>query len=231
MTNKFDDIVHSKGDDEKEEDSRKNKEKSVKDDDVKEINIRIKLRPRLIERIIFILIILVLIFLVFRSPFCKVGIGDSNESVELDEPEEVVDVEITQEDETEEEDVSSEEITVDLVINASLSVRAADIIIVNTSSTSYKVDKINFKVINSGDIFRGKIEIFWYDEDDSDVLKDKVRASNPFIVVPAEETMAFSATEFSGAFLNSANEEETFVLELSDVNGNVIDSVEIERTP
>jgi hypothetical protein len=225
MANKFDDIVEGKHSEEKELSGKKGKEKKIKDhDDVKEITIRF--RPIFIERIIYVIVILVLVFLVFRSPFCKLDAVDSDELVE-DETEQAEDVEIIEE-ETTEESVSSE--GAELVVNASLSVRAADIVIVNATGTSYKVEKIDFKVINSGDIFRGKIEIFWYDEDDTDVIKDKVRASKA-LIVPAGEAMSFSATDFEGSYLSSLNEEETFILKLSDADGNLLDSVEIERTP
>jgi hypothetical protein len=220
MSNKFDEIVEGKHGEEKED--KKGKEKRANHhNDVKEITIRF--RPILIERIAYALVIIILLFFVFRSQFCNKA--ECLELTELNDTEVVA--ETANAPETVQKTETPQETVTDLSENASISVKASDIIIENGTGTGYKVSKINFKIINSGDILRGTIAIYWYDPEDSDVIKSKVRASTA-VIVPAGDTMSFSATQFSGSYLNSINPEETFVFVLSDIEGNVLDRKEIE---
>jgi len=230
MTNKFDEIVHGREGEEEKKEERIKKSSIKKHDDVKEIHIRIRIpQPIIIERIIYGLVIIILLFFVFRSPFCKVDISKNVTPENMANEEKVI---VNKPQETKAEPTATpapQGTTVQLPINASLSFSSSDIILGNVSK-NYKVNQINFKIINNGGVLRGRIAIYWYDEADSDAIKAKVRASKS-IIVPAGQTLPLSATDFSGSYLNSENPEETFVLELTDSEGKIIDKKEIVITP
>lgn len=225
MTNKFDEIMHN---DERESHSEPHSKKRDKtSSNVKEITIRFK--PIVMERIIYSLVILILVFFVIKNPFCGVGPIEDDDIVEGDETNQTAALNQIDAVTPESDGDGNDEPEVNLEIDAALSFTKNDITLENVSD-KFKVEKINFKVVNSGGILRGKIKIYWYDEDSTDVMKEKVRASKS-LIIPAGETMTFSATDFSGSYLESEDDEkETFVIELVDSEDEILDSKEIELT-
>jgi len=207
MASKFDELM--------KEESKSNPKKSS-NHDVKEIHIRLKFNPKVVERIIYTLIILTLVFFVIRSPFCDVSTEETT----------------TEDEEDTSDDTSTDPpaSTGDSTMEAHLSFFAQDIVLENTTSGGFRVKQINLKVVNGPSTFIGKADIFWYDEADIKIIQDRVKTSES-ILIPAGETKTVEIVDFDARYLNSVNPKETFVIKLYDNKNNLLDSKSLEVTP
>jgi len=92
---------------------------------------------------------------------------------------------------------------------------------------SVKVTSITYKISNKGDDLYSRVEVFWYDNDDEESVKNKVRASYK-LKVSAGGIASKTLTSFSGSYLSSISKQEIFVLKLyDDKTGKLLDIVTV----
>jgi|TARA_B100001971_G_C18174591_1_gene529174 hypothetical protein len=96
---------------------------------------------------------------------------------------------------------------------------------------SIKVTSIKYKINNKGAKFTAKVLLRWYDTGDDNTLKEKIRATDEFII-QQDAIATRTVDEFSSKYLNSENDDEMFTLELRNSKDNeLLDTEKTNYTP
>ena len=225
---------------EKKVKEEKKQEKKMAEE--REITIKIRVNPLVIERIAYITIILILIyFAFFKSISINIGLpsfgslfgskgnvsittptesettaDEADTTSETAEEEETTETTATETSETTTTTTASGKIDAELVFDNGN-------IVVSGTHPGVKVTSITYKIRNKGDDLYSRVDVFWYDENDEPTIKSKVRATYK-LKVGTGKVASKTITSFKGTYLSSINKEETFVLKLfNDKTGNKVD--------
>lgn len=206
-----------------------------------EIEIAIKVNKRVLERTfyittIIILIIVIVFLIVYNNCIIPKTTGGAvetfTESVEnktnITKP--AAKVQETPKENKTPEKVITPTKTEKTEVDAEIIFNKEDI---ETEGThpSIKVTSVKYKIKNKGAKFIAKVQLRWYDIDDGDALKDKIRATDEF-VVNEEAIVTRTMESFDSIFLSSINNEEWFVLALyNSKDDKVIDTAMINYSP
>lgn len=190
--------------------------------------IRIRFRPKTLERLILIsMVVLLAGYILVDNIFfpCKCGVQEDLKKVQTTTTtmatvqtattENVTaDTEETVEEETppEEEETtpSEEEAAPDSVEPAATLTFGKD----NVELDGAKIEKITFKITNQADaILRARVDASWYDASDESLMKDKV-CGTLSVLVPSSSSKTTSMNDFSRSYTNAENSKETLTLKL-----------------
>ena len=205
-------------------------------EDDKHLEIKIRLRPRSVERFIFIVIILALLVLYFFFPFRGIDSGSSvsapvKTAVAKEEPaateedtaetaeEGTIASEDTDANTTEEEPAADE--TAAPSLSGKIDITITEVLTTKSSPElehDDKISRLKFKITNGKEDFKPKIRIYWFDDTDEITIKDLVRTEKSYTISSeAGKTFTDSITVFNMKFLSKTKlDEETFRLVLYD---------------
>lgn len=206
---------------------KKEGEKEGKKMDEKEIVIKIK--PRMLERAVYWIVILALIVLVIFNPLSKIKFGlsttvESGETVQAGdavisdvEKNETKEETPAKEETKEEEQTSQEEQTQTL---------SGKITMVITSITTEKDDdgnptkvkEVKFSIDNQKEDFRPNIKIYFYDDSDMDEVKENVRAEATFPTLIAGTSKDYKITKFKSKYVTDYHDGEKVYVKIYNAN-------------
>ena len=220
-------------------------EKSKKQEKKKELEVNIKFRvtPRAVERVFSIAIILVLVYFVFHFAFQEKVCTELITSPTAD----LITASAVVENKTQEAEPATKETTAPEG-NKTVEVKTepvvpkkkvidADILLdkndIDTEGDypSVEVTGVKYQIKNNADTFRAKVELRWYDKDDTDFLKEKIRATdNP--LVAEKQTTTKILTEFSSKWISSENDDEIFIIALyNSEDDKLLDTARVTFSP
>lgn len=219
-------------------DPKEEKEKAEKKKE-KEYEIKFRVTPRAAERLISVTIILVLLYFVFHFAFqekiCEevetavsTEIITASAVVENKTPE--VEKTTIKETTTPKENKTVTPTPTKKVIDAEILLDENDIE-TEGSHPSIKVTEVVYQIKNKGDTFRAKVELRWYDKDDDDILKEKIRATDEPLAAE-KQTITRTLTEFSPKYISSENDDEVFIIALyNSADDKLLDTARVTFAP
>ena len=202
-------------------------------EDDKHVEIRIKLRPRSIERFIFVVIIMALLIMYFFYPLnggssaqctiAKVATTPApaatakNETAQQNKTQ----VAAPKNETTQKKEEPKAETTTPTQLSGKIEIKILDVITIKSSADlehDDKISKIKFSIVNGKEDFKPKIEVHWFDQSDEDSIKNLVRSSISYTIQSeAGKTFTDVISTFNTKFLSKTDvSKETFRLVLYD---------------
>ncbi|HLC96073.1 MAG TPA: hypothetical protein VJH97_02015 [Candidatus Nanoarchaeia archaeon] len=192
-------------------------EKKPEKTDEKEIVIRFKFKPLMIERLAYWVVIVALLVLLFINPLA--GLIKSGTNVSSAPEITAGDAIVADTVETEEPGAAAEppedtDTPVDKSLSGKITLVITEIVTeADEAGVPKKVKEVLFSMDNQDEDFRPRFKIFWYDSSDPDEIKDIVRADATFPTLLAGEGRDYKITKFISSYLSMDNaaEEKLYV--------------------
>ena len=233
MANPFDDVVETEKK-YKEGEVTPKKVERIAPKSKDNINVSFSFNKRWFERIIFIIIIMVELYFILANPVCSDTIfsKDDTKAVDTATDDTMVEEEATKEPIPKEEPVVKEEPKEEPVVeeepeeevlpfDGNFDFRITDVSFErNDDDNPSKMTDIEISMVNRWKSFKPRVRVYWYDEESSDPIKEKIRAERLLPTIEKGKSQKITISQFDSRFFDPQNAAETIKVELYDSSDN-----------
>ncbi|MDO8480945.1 MAG: hypothetical protein Q7S65_03955 [Nanoarchaeota archaeon] len=218
MANPFDEVINLK---EERRESSSSKSRQPRD----AINISLSINKRIFIHLAYIIVILFLVFLLFRG-----GI-DTEKQVKVPEQKQPV-PNVTTPPVVEQVVVPEPEVVENLT-NTTPETTLADLKLVmgtigwkKLDGNMLKIDDVSFTIVNGYKDFTPLVKIYWYDRLSTAEMRAKVRASPDLLPLSKGTNLPYAVNQFTGKLTETGELQEIIKIELYDrVTSELLKSV------